>query len=169
MKRSTLFTTIAATLFASAAMAQSTNHADESFLKDFAKANAAEVDAGKLAQERAQNPDVKAFGKHMADDHAKTLAKVTEVAGKSNVNVKEEPGVVDKGKEMLLEHHGTGKFDEAYLKAQVDGHEDVLKMLQKEIDEGQNPNVKQLAATAKPVVQRHLDMAKQLQTKVNGG
>jgi len=168
MTRLELTTAIAATLLAAAAMAQSTNSTDEKFLKDFAQANAAEVKAGELASTQAQNPEVKAFGKHMMDDHSKTLTKVTEVAGKSHVDVKEKPDLMHKGKDALLEHKDGAKFDAAYLKAQVDDHEDAVKLLQKEVKEGQDPAVKQLASQALPVVQRHLDMAKQLQAKVAG-
>jgi putative membrane protein len=146
-----------------------TNRADEKFLKDFVQANAAEVEAGKLASQKAQNADVKAFAKHMVDDHSKTIGKVETVASKYNVDVKAKPDMKHKAKSAMLEQKDGANFDEAYIKSQVKDHEEVVQMLQKQIRDGKDPAVKQLASQALPDVQHHLEMAKQLQAKVSGG
>jgi putative membrane protein len=147
----------------------STNRDDEKFLKNFAQANAAEVEAGKLASEQAQHPEVKAFGKHMVDDHSSTIKKVESLASTLNVDVKPEPDLMHKAKSALLDRKSGTNFDEAYIKAQVNDHQKVVDMLQKEIREGRNANVKQLASAALPDVQHHLDTARQLQAKVANG
>jgi putative membrane protein len=147
----------------------STNRPDEKFLKDFAQANAAEVETGKIAQEKAQNAEVKAFAKHMVDDHSKTIGKVESIASKANVDVKAKPDLIQKAKATLLENRDGANFDAAYMKAMVNDHEKVVEMLQKEIREGQDPSVKQLASQALPDVQKHLKMAQDLHAKVSGG
>jgi putative membrane protein len=146
--------------------ARVTNHDDKSFLKDFAQANAAEVDAGILAQRQTQNPDVKSFAKHMVEDHTETTKQVEAMATSLNVDVKAQPDLMHKAKAALLDGKSGADFDAAYMKAQISDHQKVVAMLQKEIREGQHPNVKQLASAALPHVQEHLEMAKQLQTKV---
>jgi putative membrane protein len=135
-------------------------------LKDFAQANAAEVDAGILAQRQTQNPDVKSFAKHMVEDHTETTKQVEAMATSLNVDVKAQPDLMHKAKAALLDGKSGADFDAAYMKAQISDHQKVVAMLQKEILEGQHPNVKQLASAALPHVQEHLEMAKQLQTKV---
>src|SRR4051812_35697422 len=42
---------------------------DKDFIHDVAIANMAEIDLGRMASDRAANPDVKSFGKMMVDDH----------------------------------------------------------------------------------------------------
>ena len=150
----------------SARTAGVTNHDDKSFLKDFAQANAAEVDAGMLAQRQSQNPDVKSFAKHMVDDHGKTIKQIEAMATSLKIDAKAQPDLMHKAKAALLDGKSGADFDEAYIKAQVSDHQKVVEMLQKEIREGQHPNVKQLASAALPHVQKHLEMAKELQTKV---
>src|SRR5258706_935836 len=44
--------------------------ADGGAMKKLASANLHEIEAGKLAASKAQNPQVKQFGQKMADDHA---------------------------------------------------------------------------------------------------
>ena len=45
--------------------------ADRKFLTEAAQGGLAEIELGKLAVEKASNPDVKAFGHHMMEDHGK--------------------------------------------------------------------------------------------------
>jgi putative membrane protein len=147
--------------------ADTTNHPDEKFLKEFAHANAAEVEVGKLAADKAQNADVKAFAKHMVDDHSKTISKVESIASKTNVDVKAKPDLMHKAKSELLEMKSGTNFDRAYMKAMVDDHTKVVEMLQKEIRDGRDASVKELASKALPEVQKHLKMAQDLHAKVS--
>jgi putative membrane protein len=149
--------------------ANATNRQDEKFLKNFAQANAAEVETGKIALEHAQNSEVKKFAQHMIDDHSKTIGKVEAIASKTNVNVKAEPDLMHKAKASLLDNKDGAKFDQAYVKAMVDDHEKVVEMLQEQIREGQDAGVKQLASQALPDVQKHLKMAQDLYANVSTG
>lgn len=191
MKRTSMAIAIAAILAASGALAQTppattakdkttmpaADHADhnkaqlsnddEKFLKEFAQANAAEVEAGKLAEQQAQHPDVKAFGKHMVEEHSKSIKMVETVATNHNIDVKSKPDLMHKAKGSMLDGKRGAEFDAAYIKAQIDDHEKVAEMLQKEIREGRDANVKKLASDSLPHVQEHLAKAKALQTKLS--
>ena len=147
---------------------ESFNKPDEKFLKDFARANASEVETGKLAATKAQHPEVKAFAKHMVDDHSKTIDKVQALASKNNIDVKVVPDMARKSSTDMLDNKDGAAFDRAYIDAQVDGHQKVVTMLQTEIKDGKDADVKQLASQALPDVQKHLKLAKDLQTKVSG-
>jgi putative membrane protein len=149
------------------AATSTTNRSDEKFLKNFAQANAAEVETGKIAEQQAKNAEVKAYAKHMVDEHSKTIAKVEGMATKLGTDVKSEPDLVHKAKAALLDRKDGLDFDEAYMKAMVKDHEKVVEMLQEQIRDGQNANVKQLASQALPDVQKHLKLAQDLQAKVS--
>ncbi|KAB1051134.1 DUF4142 domain-containing protein, partial [Cronobacter sakazakii] len=58
---------------------------DEKALKDMAQADINEVAAAKIALEKAQNSDVKAFAQKMVDDHSAALSKVQAVAQQKGV------------------------------------------------------------------------------------
>jgi predicted outer membrane protein len=57
-------------------------------------------------------------------------------------------------------------FDKAYVDAQVTGHQDALAFLQRAENSAQNADLKKLISSAIPDVQKHLDRAKSLQSKV---
>ena len=47
-------------------------------LRQLHATNQAEISTGKLAQERAQNPEIKQFGSEMANDHASADQKLLD-------------------------------------------------------------------------------------------
>jgi putative membrane protein len=61
---------------------QSASHAagDTSFAMKAAQANFAEVELGKLAQQKASSDDVKKFAQMMVDDHTKALDDLKSAA-----------------------------------------------------------------------------------------
>src|SRR5258708_37441768 len=58
----------AAMMFTHTAKAQATDD-DKKFLTDASQGSYDEIQLGKLAQQKATNPDVKAFGSRMVTDH----------------------------------------------------------------------------------------------------
>src|SRR6187431_2352222 len=56
--------------------------ADKQFAMKAAQGGMAEVELGKLAQSKAQNEKVKAFGARMATDHANAGDKLKQIAQK---------------------------------------------------------------------------------------
>ena len=69
-------------LSASATLAQGTkaSRADETFIKEAMEGDLAEVNMGKLAQEKAQSEGVKDFGKMLEHDHGEHSQKVQSKA-----------------------------------------------------------------------------------------
>jgi len=67
--------------------AQTPSNPDQKFVKEAAAGGAAEVEFGKLATERATNPDVKAFGQRMVDDHGKAGTELKQLAASKKITV----------------------------------------------------------------------------------
>lgn len=149
-----------------ATMAKHSATSDSTFMKKLAAGDLAEVDAGRLASEKASNPDVKEFGQEMVKDHSENSRKLDTLAKSHGVEV---PTTIDKehtaAKEKLEAASGS-KFDSEYIKAQVQAHEKTVQLLQHEIQHGQNPAVRDFAEKTLPVVEHHLSMAKDLQSKL---
>jgi len=83
MKKSTLMFALVAPLFATAAKAEAPN--DAQIASIVVTANQVDIDAGKLAESKASNADVKAFGHRMATDHADVNKQAVELVTKLKV------------------------------------------------------------------------------------
>jgi putative membrane protein len=110
------------------------SNGDKDFVKDLATANIAEVEIGRMAQDRAATPEVKKFAETMVDDHTKANESLTTLASRHNIAV---PSAMDDKhndlRDKLAKKTGAD-FDKDYIDAMVDGHQDVLDKLGSRVD-----------------------------------
>jgi putative membrane protein len=107
---------------------------DRDFVNDVAIANMAEIELGKLAAGRAVNAEVKRFGQMMVDDHTAAAGKLKTIATTHHITLPTE--IDDKHRDLRerLSKLQGAEFDREYMKAMVDGHEDVVDKLESRID-----------------------------------
>ena len=107
---------------------------DKDFVKDIATANIAEVELGRMALDKAVNPDVKKFAQMMVDDHTKANEDLTTLATQDNIAI--PSGLDDKHNDLRdkLAKKTGADFDKDYIDAMVDGHKDVMDKLESRID-----------------------------------
>jgi putative membrane protein len=144
------------------AIAWAADNPDASFYKDAAEAGLAEVDAGMLAQEKSSNEKVKDFGAMMVKDHTAANDKLKALADSKGVRLPSSPGVAQQASAAKLKVLSGDTFEHAYVSNQVSGHEDVLKLLNKEVSSGQDADAKALAKSLIPTVRSHLRAARAL-------
>ncbi|HKT80861.1 MAG TPA: DUF4142 domain-containing protein [Vicinamibacterales bacterium] len=107
---------------------------DIDFVHDLTIANKAEVELGKLAQQKSSNAAVKNFGQMMVDDHTAAGTKLAEVASMHHIDA---PAALDQKHQDLYDKLSKlqgDAFDREYMSAMVDGHQDVLSDLEGRID-----------------------------------
>lgn len=151
----------AATMNTPAASALS--KADQNIVADMARANMAEIEAGKLALSNSQNAQVKTFAQQMIDDHTKALADVTQLAQSKGVTLPTEPDSKHKAMAAKLAKLSGDAFDKAYMsQAGVGDHKAVHAALKKFESKAKDPDVKALAAKMLPTVEQHLHNAADL-------
>ena len=144
----------------SAGMAQGTvDDRTNTFMKDAAMGGMAEVELGKLAQEKATNPRVKKFGEMMVQDHSAANNDLKSIAQQKNVMLPTDLGKHKDHYEDLSKKTGAD-FDKAYMKMMVDDHQDDIKDFEKCAENGTNPDVKTFASQKLPTLRKHLDSAK---------
>ncbi len=123
-------------------------------MKKAAKGGMFEVAMGTLAEQNAQNEDVKSFGKRMVTDHSKANDELKSIASKKGVQLPtKEPTV-------------KWTSDKAYMDAMVKDHEKDLAEFKEEANSGSDPDVKKFADDTAKMIQEHLDLAKETQAKL---
>ena len=142
---------------------------DEKILKDMAMANMAEVEGGKLAQNKSQSSEVKAFAQQMIDDHTANLNEVKALAQARGVILPTEPDAKHKAMAAKLEKMSGDAFDKAYMKqAGVQDHKTVHAKLMAASKKAKDPEVKALVDKTEPVVAQHLKSAEQMPMAKSG-
>ncbi|MGB2717035.1 MAG: DUF4142 domain-containing protein [Vicinamibacterales bacterium] len=133
-------------------------------------ANQVDIDAGRLAQSRASNADVKAFAERMVVDHTGVNKSAVELAGKLKVTPEDNPTSQslksggDKNLTSLKTQQGAA-FDKAYVDHEVTYHAQVLDALDKVlIPNASNAELKALLVKVRPAFVAHLEHAKHLQS-----
>jgi putative membrane protein len=142
------------------------SHSDSSFLKDAAEGSMDEVRLGEMAQQKASNDRVKAFGKHMVDDHSKMANDVQAIASQKNINLPADITITEKASNKLLSSKSGDSFDKSYMSAMLKDHKDDIQAFEKEANSGTDPDVRALASKALPTLREHLKMAEDVARQV---
>jgi predicted outer membrane protein len=143
--------------------------ADSKGIMSMAMVNMAEIEMGKLAQSKSQNPEVKTYAQQMIDDHTKGLTEVQAVAQAKGVTLPTELDAKHKAMSNRLAKLSGEKFDREYMKVGgVASHKEAHSMLQKNQKAAKDSDVKALATKMMPVVEQHLKSAQQMTTAKSG-
>jgi len=154
---------------AAGATGSSLSKADSKGIVDMAMVNMAEVEMGKLAQSKSQNPEVKTFAQQMIDDHTKGLQEVQAVAQAKGVTLPTELDAKHKAMSEKLAKLNGEAFDREYMKVGgVASHKEALALLKKNQKSAKDADVKGLAAKMQPTVEQHLKAAQQAPTAKSG-
>ncbi|MGA7820857.1 MAG: DUF4142 domain-containing protein [Candidatus Sulfotelmatobacter sp.] len=135
---------------------------DKKFVKQAAEGGMAEVELGKLAAEKASNPDVKKFGQRMVDDHTKVNDQLKEVASSQGIDLPDKLTAKDEMTKEHLSKLSGEQFDRAYMSDMVKDHTQDVADFQRESNSATDPAVKQFAQKIVPILEDHLKEAKEI-------
>lgn len=132
---------------------------DLDFIKTAAVGGMAEVELGKLAQQNAEDAQVKQFGARMEQDHSKANAQLSSIATEKGVQM---PTQLDRADQHALDRlsrlHGA-PFDHTYMRLMVQDHDTDVKEFQHEAQAARDPDIKNFAQQTLSVIQQHDQMA----------
>jgi len=171
MKVSVLVLAGAVLLTGAAVSAQDVN--DAQIASIVVTANQVDIDAGKLAEMKGSNAEVKAFGKQMASDHAGVNASAVALVTKLKVTPEDNPtsqSLKAGGEKNVAALKGlTGAaFDKAYIANEVAYHQQVLDAVDKVlIPSATNDELKALLVKVRPAFVSHLEHAKHVQASLH--
>lgn len=158
MKLSSL--TVLALLIAAPAFAA--DNQSQAFLKKAIEGNYAEVQMGKLAQQTSQNDNMKQFGQMLSDDHSAANEKALDAAKSMNVTPPDGPNAKQKAMYDRVSKLNGARFDRQFATYMVADHEKDIAEYKKEAK--QRDAAGEYAKGEIPVLQKHLDRAKELRS-----
>jgi putative membrane protein len=151
------------------APAASLSEANILYLLD--EANRADSAAGAYALGKATDPEVKAFARLMMGEHHALRAQGLQLAQRLNLTPERpasDPVQVAAQTEMAALQGATklSGFDRTYMDQEVQVHRAVLDLAGQAQAVAGSAQLKQLIEKAKPVIQKHLSRAEEIQQKV---
>jgi putative membrane protein len=161
---------------AQTAQQQRSGQTSDPFITRAMQMNQAEIDLGKMAQSKTQNPRVKEYADMMVLDHSQAQEKLRGTSGASQGQVqlsKEQQQLSDK-----LSRLDGQQFDKEYMAAMVKDHRQAVQIFQKEAGTGTsgttqrqkpagaNSNDASIAQEMLPTLQKHLSEAEQISRSI---
>ena len=162
----------AALALAASAAVQADGPNDAQIAAIVVAANQVDIDAGKLAESKSTNKEVKEFAKRMVTDHTGVNKSAVELVTKLKVKPEENPtstSLKKGGEDTLKRLKGLkgAEFDKAYVDNEVTYHQTVLDAVDKTlIPSAKNEELKALLVKVRPAFVAHLEHAKHIQASL---
>lgn len=135
---------------------------DRKFIEEAASGGLAEVELGKLAQQKAASEPVKQFGARMVEDHGKANDELKQLAQIKGVSV---PAAPDKSHRREVEKLGKlsgAEFDRQYVAHMLSDHRKDVSEFKKASESAKDDDVKAFAGKTLPTLQEHLKLVQSL-------
>jgi putative membrane protein len=126
----------------------------------------AEVELGKLAEQRGSIDAVKDFGRRMAADHGKASEELTQLARQKGLTL---PTKLDSKHQSLYDRLAKlsgAEFDRACITEMVKDHRKDAAEFKKLADQGRDAELKAWARKTLPTIEDHLQTVENLSTQV---
>ena len=151
---------------------EGTPSADQQAIYKLHLTNQAEIELGRLAQQKGQSEDVRQYGQQLSSDHSASNQEVQQVAQEAGIQLSAAPKELSKDREEMqkkldqLQQAQNDDFDREFLDAMVDSHKRTIDKLSRLQQDVQDPTVRQLIDRSLPKLQQHQDQAEQLKRQI---
>jgi putative membrane protein len=159
--------------------------ADRDFVEEQIALGDAEIELGRVAQQRATHPDVKEYGAMMVRDHQaanQELRAIMSTAGAARPSDRADDRAAGAARDMMDRAQGAAadvqtevrelqeelgrlsgrEFDRRYIDEMIEDHEDAIDDLEDKANNASHPEVKAWAAKTLPKMREHLEHARTL-------
>ncbi len=151
----------AASAAVGSASAATLGRTTEGFVTNATVSNLFEIESGRLAQERAQNPALKTFAAQIIKDHTAMMGEMKTALGSGGTVT--PPTAMDERRQGMIDNlrqAPAGGFDAVFRAQQIAAHEESLTLHRTYAENGDNPQLKALAAKGAPMIQAHLEQVR---------
>jgi putative membrane protein len=135
------------------------------FATEAAQGGIAETQLSTIALQRSSNPEIKRMAQQIIDDHSKANTELAQLAGKKGVTLPREVRSEHRTMAGKLEKLAGDAFDRQYIDAMISDHEKDIVLFENQIKLGSDGEVKAFAEKHLPVLQMHLEMAREMRSK----
>jgi putative membrane protein len=135
---------------------------------NLASGNMFEVEAGRLAAERAQNAEVKKFGQMMVDEHTKAGEQLRTLAQNKNIVLPTQMGNDHRDELNDLREKQGAEFDREYMDAIVSAHDDDINRVE-DLQDSDDQDIRSFAQNLLPNLRKHHQQAQDLEDRVSDG
>jgi putative membrane protein len=160
MKTLGIFGAVLLTALSGVANAAGESPESGEILSKLHQSNLKEVEAGKLAQDKAQSKAVRDYGKMLVTDHQAADKKVVALAKQLKVELPETAGP-DARLDEVKQATGAA-FDQKFVQAMVEDHRQDVDEAKEARDKTTDPKVKKLLTAIIPKLEHHLETAQKL-------
>lgn len=150
-------------------MTQQPTAGAQRFIKEALQDQNFEIQAAQQVAQQAQDPQVKQFAQQLVQDHQQLKQQLQPIAQQMGIKHTDEPSKWQR--EMLDQTRQLQgrQLERDFVFDQVGLHQMDLLKTQYQATHSQDPQVRQAAQQAIPVLQRHLQLAQQLAARYTGG
>jgi putative membrane protein len=152
---------VAMMTFGAAAAAPAVNKSDQKFVTDAIEGDLAEVQIGKLVQQKGTDDQTRSFGEMLVTDHSANNEKASALANSLGITAPTEPNKMQKAMYDRLSKLSGKAFDRQAARMMVAGHRKTIKEFDKEA-KSSNDQVAGFAKDTLPTLQKHLEAAQSL-------
>lgn len=142
--------------------------------------NQHEMQAGQLAQQRGQSPEVRNYGQTLNNDHQQLDGYVISFVERNNIPLQREengagaasPKTQAELKKMRQEQQAhaqhlqstsDAQFDREFVRTMVKGHQQAIQLVRTAQNQAKDTEFKSFLADTLPVLKKHLEIAQGLQ------
>lgn len=155
----------AAVMVPSHAKAQASDQ-DKQFLTKASQGNYDEIELGKLAEQKATDPSVKAFGRRMVTDHTRLTTQMKPFAQQWGITPPASMDSEAQSEYDKLKGMSGAEFDKEYINFMASDHAKDLNEFTQEANETKDTKFKSAVEHGKTVISEHKNMADSIQKKV---
>ncbi|MGY1773887.1 DUF4142 domain-containing protein [Blastococcus sp. SYSU D00813] len=148
---------LGAVLLSASPAAAAPSDQDVTWMQSAHQSNLTEIAAGQAAQQSATDQRVRDLGQMFIDMHTQLDQQLTQAAQQLGVQLPAEPSATQQQQLAAVQQNTGQAFDRAWVSQQLASHQSTLAAGQRELQNGSDPTVLQLAQASAPVVQQHYD------------
>lgn len=137
------------------------------FVRKATAGNLFEIQSSRLALTRSRDNRVRSFARHLIEDHRMAGRQLR--ASLRRAGLRRPPERMDaRHLNLLAQMRDTRRreFDNAFVEAQIEAHRNAISLFRGYARTGQNPQLRQFAHSALPVLEGHLNTALRLAPRV---
>lgn len=138
----------------------------QSFASQAAVIGKAEIELAQLALNNTKNEEIRIYAERMVKDHTAADQKLKKIAATQNLQLPQSLDAKHQAMKQKLAGLKDGAFDREYKKHMTMGHGEAVALFESASQTQQMPkDLKEFAASTLPTLEKHHEMAKDLDMK----